>query len=170
MTNPFQLFGLPEQFPLDETALNTRYRELAAQFHPDRFAAASAFEQKQAVMMTAALNEAYRVLGNPLNRAACLLEKQGIHADAPEHTQFAPEFLMQQMEWREALAEARAENDTAALHALNGEIAAEYAKLLDALQAAFVSTQNPQQAAQLVRQGRFLAKMQQELAFSLPEN
>ncbi|QMT32829.1 Fe-S protein assembly co-chaperone HscB [Conchiformibius steedae DSM 2580] len=166
MPCPFTLFGLPEQFPLDETALDTRYRELAAQFHPDRAAAASAFEQKQAVMMSAAVNEAYRVLRHPLERAAYLLQKQNIDADAPEHTHFAPEFLMQQMAWREQLAEA---DDSAAIQALQAEIAAAYHELLAQLHSAFAAEQY-EAAAQLLRQGRFLDKMLKEIKNTLPDS
>ncbi|UOP04944.2 Fe-S protein assembly co-chaperone HscB [Conchiformibius kuhniae] len=165
MPCPFALFGLPEQFSVDTAALDTRYRELAAQFHPDRAAAASVFEQKQAVMMSAAVNEAYRVLRHPLERAAYLLKKQNIDADAPEHTQFAPEFLMKQMAWREQLAEA----ETAAeLSALRDETAADFAALLDELQAAFAAAQYDV-AAQLLRQGRFIDKMMREIKTKLPE-
>ena len=99
MSRAFQLFGLPVQFDLNAEQLHQQYRTLAAQFHPDRFAAASAFEQKQAMMMSAAINQAYEQLSHPLNRAAELLRAQNIDADAPEHTSFAPEFLMQQMQY-----------------------------------------------------------------------
>ena len=90
MNQYFTLFDIPVGFTLDEDTLEIRYRTLAARFHPDRFAAASAFEQKQAVMMSATVNEAYRTLKNPIDRAAYLLKEQGIDADAPEHTSFAP--------------------------------------------------------------------------------
>ena len=162
MNQHFTLFGLPETFQIDENALETRYRALAANCHPDKFASASAFEQKQAVMMAAAVNEAYRILKNPIDRAASLLMTQNIDADAPEHTAFAPEFLMQQMEWRETLAEARAAGDTAALNALERQVSAEQTALYGQLAAAF-DAQQYQTAAQLVRQGRFLNKMRQEI-------
>lgn len=166
--NPhFQLFGLPERFALDEAGLDSRYRVLAAQFHPDRSATASAFEQRQAVMMAAAVNEAYRVLRNPFDRAASLLQGQGIEADAPAHTAFPPEFLMQQMDWREQLAEARATGNEAALSALAGDIAAAREALCGRLQAAFEGG-HYEDAAQRVRQGRFLDKMAQEIAAALP--
>lgn len=161
--NPhFRLFGLPEQFDLDSAALQQTYRRLAAQFHPDKTATASAFEQKQAVMMAAAVNEAYRLLADPLHRAALLLQQQGIEADAPEHTAFAPEFLMRQMEWREALADARAAQDQHALQALADIIGAEETALHRQLAQDF-QTQAYQQAADHVRQGRFLAKLRQEI-------
>lgn len=168
MSNPFQIFGLPAQFDLNADDLAQRYRTLAAQFHPDKFAAQSAFEQKQAVMMSAAINEAYRQLSQPINRAAALLSQHGIDADAPEHTQFAAEFLMQQMQWRETLGDARMENDTATLSSLKAEIAQEQADLYVKINAHFLSG-SLDQAAQLVRQGRFLDKLQQEIQAALPE-
>ena len=158
MSQYFDLFQLPEGFALDEAELETRYRTLAARFHPDRYAAASAFEQKQAVMMSATVNEAYHTLKNPTDRAAYLLKQQGIDADAPEHTSFAPEFLMQQMEWRETLAEARAEQDRLLRIAAQQE-------LLRSLQQAFAARQY-EEAAQLVRQGRFLDKLAKEISAS----
>ena len=167
MSRAFQLFGLPVQFDLNAEQLHQQYRTLAAQFHPDRFAAASAFEQKQAMMMSAAINQAYEQLSHPLNRAAELLRAQNIDADAPEHTSFAPEFLMQQMQWRETLMDAQMEQDEAAMLALDAEIAAEQQTLLIQLRQAF-EQQQYESAAQLVRQGRFLDKMRQEIASALP--
>ncbi|MGF6147657.1 Hsc20 [Kingella potus] len=163
MSQYFDLFRLSEGFALDEAELETRYRTLAARFHPDRFTAASAFEQKQAVMMSATVNEAYRTLKKPTDRAAYLLKQQGIDADAPEHTAFAPEFLMQQMEWRETLAEARARQDQTVLDTLAAEIRAEQSALHDSLQQAF-DRREYETAAQLVRQGRFLDKLNQEIS------
>ncbi len=96
-----------------------------------------------------------------------MLQAQDIDADAPEHTQFAPEFLMQQMEWREALADARVEHNEQALQQLANEIRQEQQDLLQQLQQAF-SAQQYETAAQLVRQGRFLAKLQQEIQATLP--
>ena len=86
MPQYFQLFQLPPTFDIDSETVEQTYRQLAARFHPDKFAAASSFEQKQAVMMAATLNDAYRTLLSPIDRAAYLLKSQGIDADAPEHT------------------------------------------------------------------------------------
>ncbi|WII94037.1 Fe-S protein assembly co-chaperone HscB [Kingella negevensis] len=166
MSQYFQLFRLPETFELDLAALEQTYRTLAAQFHPDKFAAASAFEQKQAVMMSATINQAYTTLKHPIDRAAYLLKQQNIDADAPENTSFAPEFLTQQMEWREALAEANMENDTAALQKLHDEIAAEYATLQNQLAESF-RLPSYETAADQVRQGRFLSKMLRETEVAL---
>lgn len=163
MSQYFDLFQLPSEFDLDAEKLERTYRTLAARFHPDKFAAASAFEQKQAVMMASAVNEAYRMLKNPIDRAAYLLLQQNIDADAPEHTSFAPEFLMQQMEWRETLMDAQMEENAASLAGLDKEIAAEQTELQQNLRAAFAGKQY-EEAAQLVRQGRFLDKLRREIA------
>ena len=163
MSQYFTLFQLEPQFDIDTDSLEQNYRTLAARFHPDRFASASAFEQKQAVMMSSTVNEAYRTLKNPTDRAAYLLRQQGIDADAPEHTSFAPEFLMQQMEWRETLAEARGGQDQTALPALDKEISGAQQELWRDLREAF-RRQQYEDAAQLVRQGRFLYKLKKEIS------
>ena len=163
MSQYFTLFQLEPQFDIDTDSLEQNYRTLAARFHPDRFASASAFEQKQAVMMSSTVNEAYRTLKNPTDRAAYLLRQQGIDADAPEHTSFSPEFLMQQMEWRETLAEARGGQDQTALPALDKEISDAQQELWRDLREAF-RRQQYEDAAQLVRQGRFLDKLKKEIS------
>ncbi|EGZ45473.1 Fe-S protein assembly co-chaperone HscB [Neisseria wadsworthii] len=163
----FELFNLPPTFDIDKTAIEQIYRRLAAQFHPDKYAAASSFEQRQAMMMASTVNEAYRMLKSPTDRAAYLLQAQGINADAPEHTAFPPEFLMQQMEWRETLEDARAERNESALNALDQEITNEQDELLRRLSAAFAESQT-ETAAMLVRQCRFLDKLRKEIQSALP--
>lgn len=169
MYNYFQLFGLPEQFNIDNALLEQQYRALAAQFHPDRHASSSIFEQKQSVMMSSTINEAYHILKNPLDRAAYLLKKQNINADSPEHTHFPTEFLMQQMQWRESVQEARAQCDYATLQQLANDIHIEQEKLYENLDLSLTRA-DWQYAAQLVRQGRFLTKLQNEIIHALPEN
>lgn len=167
MSQYFTLFKLEPAFDIDIQQLEQTYRLLAAQFHPDKFASASAFEQKQAVMMASTLNEAYRVLKNPTERAAYLLRQQGIDADAPEHTAFAPEFLMQQMEWREALESARAAKSESAFAELEAETAAVRQSLRQQLQSAFAQQQY-ETAAELVRQNRFIDKLRREIQAAAP--
>ena len=166
MSQYFTLFQLEPAFDIDAENLEQTYRALAARFHPDKFASASAFEQKQAVMMSSTINDAYRTLKNPIDRAAYLLKTLGIDADAPEHTSFAPDFLMQQMEWRETLMEARAESDLKTLENLNDEIRAEQEKLFCDLKQSFARP-DYDTAAQQVRQGRFLDKLRNEISSAL---
>ena len=163
MSQYFNLFQLEPSFNIDTEALEQSYRALAARFHPDKFASASAFEQKQAVMMSSTINDAYRTLKSPIDRAAYLLKSQNIDADAPEHTSFSPEFLMQQMEWRETLMDAQMEQNHDAIRALDQEIQAVQSNLYQDLQQAF-EQQDYESAAQWVRHGRFLNKLRNEIA------
>ena len=163
MSQYFNLFQLKPSFNIDTEALEQTYRALAARFHPDKFASASAFEQKQAVMMSSTINDAYRTLKSPIDRAAYLLKSQNIDADAPEHTSFSPEFLMQQMEWRETLMDAQMEQNHDAIRALDQEIQEVQSSLYQDLQQAF-EQQDYESAAQWVRHGRFLNKLRKEIA------
>ena len=163
MSQYFNLFQLEPSFNIDTEALDQSYRALAARFHPDKFASASAFEQKQAVMMSSTINDAYRTLKSPIDRAAYLLKSQNIDADAPEHTSFSPEFLMQQMEWRETLMDAQIEQNHDAIRALDQEIQEVQSSLYQDLQRAF-EQQDYESAAQWVRHGRFLNKLRNEIA------
>ncbi|HFC8472402.1 Fe-S protein assembly co-chaperone HscB [Neisseria subflava] len=163
MSQYFNLFQLEPSFNIDTEALEQTYRALAARFHPDKFASASAFEQKQAVMMSSTINDAYRTLKSPIDRAAYLLKSQNIDADAPEHTSFSPEFLMQQMEWRETLMDAQMEQNHDAIRALDQEIQEVQSNLYQDLQQAF-EQQDYESAAQWVRHGRFLNKLRNEIA------
>ena len=163
MSQYFNLFQLEPSFNIDTEALEQTYRSLAAQFHPDKFAYASAFDQKQAVMMSSTINDAYRTLKSPIDRAAYLLKSQNINADAPEHTSFSPEFLMQQMEWRETLMDAQMEQNHDAIRALDQEIQEVQSNLYQDLQQAF-EQQDYESAAQWVRHGRFLNKLRNEIA------
>lgn len=163
MSQYFNLFQLEPSFNIDTEALEQTYRALAARFHPDKFASASAFEQKQAVMMSSTINDAYRTLKSPIDRAAYLLKSQNIDADAPEHTSFSPEFLMQQMEWRETLMDAQMEQNHDAIRALDQEIQEVQSSLYQDLQQAF-EQQDYESAAQWIRHGRFLNKLRKEIA------
>ena len=163
MSQYFNLFQLEPSFNIDTEALEQTYRALAARFHPDKFASASAFEQKQAVMMSSTINDAYRTLKSPIDRAAYLLKSQNIDADAPEHTSFSPEFLMQQMEWRETLMDAQMEQNHDAIRALDQGIQEAQSNLYQDLQQAF-EQQDYESAAQWVRHGRFLNKLRNEIA------
>jgi len=102
----FTLFGLPARYEVDEAALDAAYRTVQSQAHPDRFANAGDAERRVAMQWAAHANEAYRTLRQPLKRAIYLLHLRGVDIQAESNTAMAPEFLMQQMEWREALQEA----------------------------------------------------------------
>jgi molecular chaperone HscB len=109
--NHFELFGLPPAFDLDLAALDNRYRELQREVHPDRFVAAPQAEQRASMELATRVNDAYRTLKSPVERARYLLKLNGVDPQFETNTSMPAEFLTQQMELREALEEAvEAEN------------------------------------------------------------
>lgn len=129
----FQLFGLPRRFAVDTAALDRRYLELQREVHPDRFATAGDAEQRLSVQRSTRINAAYQALKTPLSRARYLLELAGVDAAIETSTAMPADFLMRQMEWREALEEAGASGDPARLddldQRLRGELTQRYAMI-----------------------------------------
>ena len=163
----FQLFDLPPRFALDVAALDSAYRSVQGQVHPDRFAAGTAAESRVAMQWATQANEAYRTLKSPLKRAAYLCERAGVPIDAESNMTMPTEFLTQQLQWREALDDARAAADAASLQALNNETIAERDNLLDQIGRALDVESDPVRAASLVRQLMFIEKFGTEIASGL---
>ncbi len=111
----FSLFGLSACFDLDVDVLERAWRAVAAQVHPDRYATGSPAERRVAMQWAARANEAYRQLHDPLLRARYLCERAGVDLQVETNTAMDPAFLLQQMEWREMLAQARHNETTYAL-------------------------------------------------------
>lgn len=101
--NYFELFGLPLQFEVEERELAERYKGLQRQLHPDTVAVADAGRKRFAAQASAHVNEAYRILRSPVDRAGYLLEQAGYKPDSGAGGQLPPEFLMQQIQLREEL-------------------------------------------------------------------
>jgi molecular chaperone HscB len=160
--NHFELLGLPAAFALDAARLEQRYRELQSRVHPDRFAAASEAERRVAMQWATRANEAYRTLRDPLARARYLLSLKGYDTGEESNTAMPPDFLMQQMEWREAAAEARAERDLEALARLRAELDAARGEMLESLGRA-LDAANYDAGCSLVRKLRFLEKLDEEI-------
>ena len=110
-SNDFELFDLTPQFAQDRPAIDTRWKELQREAHPDKFAAQGAAAQRVAMQWSVRINEAYQRLKDPLKRAAYLCELNGAAVNAENNTAMPSAFLMQQMEWREALDEAVSAED-----------------------------------------------------------
>jgi len=107
----FQLFGLPRAFDVDAAQLDSRYRELQRIMHPDRYASAGDHERRLAMQQATRINEGYQTLKDPLKRGRYLLELGGFVFSDQHHTTRDPEFLMRQMELREALGAVRTAGD-----------------------------------------------------------
>jgi molecular chaperone HscB len=156
----FTLFGLPAAFVLDRAALDRCWRALQAQVHPDRFAAEGAAAQRIAMQWAVRVNEAYSRLKDPLRRAALLCELRGVAVDAENNTAMPPAFLMQQMEWREALDDARGLADVQSLEA---EVLAHEQQLFATLADTLDRSGDTAGAAQQVRALMFVGRFRQDI-------
>jgi molecular chaperone HscB len=155
----FELFGLPQTYALDRDRLDAAYRELQNTVHPDRFAAQPDAEQRVAMQWATQVNEAYQTLKHPVNRGVYLLQLQGIDALHAGNTRMAPSFLMQQMEWRETIDEARAGKRVDALDALSDDLRAAHRRIETKLAELIDSAHDYEAATEAVRQLRFMDKL-----------
>jgi len=162
----FSLFGLPARFDLDPQVLETAWRTVAAQVHPDRFATASPAERRVAMQWAARANEAYRLLRDPLLRARYLCEQAGIDLQTESNTSMDTAFLMQQMTWREMLDDAR--DDADALAALQAELQDARVQMRDTLTRLLDEQRDYAAAGLKVREWMFVEKLAQELAHAHP--
>jgi len=110
-SNDFELFDVPMKFAQDRAVLDARWKELQREVHPDKFAAQGAAAQRIAMQWSVRINEAYQRLKDPLKRASYLCELHGAPINAENNTAMSTEFLMQQMQWREALDDAKTVQD-----------------------------------------------------------
>jgi molecular chaperone HscB len=161
--NHYDLFGMPVAFAVDAGRLEKSYRELQSQVHPDRFAAGSEAERRVAMQWATRANEAYRTLRDPVDRARYLLGLKGYDTGEETNTSMPPDFLMQQMEWRETVAEARASRNAQRLQGLRDEIARARADMLEVLARAIDADANYEAGCSLVRKLRFLEKIEEEI-------
>jgi len=126
----FQLFAVPATFAQDRAVLDARWKELQREAHPDRFAAQGAAAQRVAMQWSVRINEAYQRLKDPIRRASYICELNGAPLNAENNTAMPGAFLMQQMEWREALDDAR---DIAAVEVLQEDVETTRARALSSL-------------------------------------
>lgn len=118
-SNDFELFGISQQFAQDRAVLDARWKELQREAHPDKFAAQGDAAQRIAMQWSVRINEAYQRLKDPLKRAAYLCELAGAPINAHSNTAMPAAFLLQQMQWREDLDDARTDD---ALNALRENV------------------------------------------------
>jgi molecular chaperone HscB len=165
--NHFELFDLPVAFAIDVERLDRDYREVQGRVHPDRFASAPEGERRLSMQWATQANEAYRTLREPLLRARYLLALKGYDTAEEDNTAMPADFLMEQMDWREQAADARAAKDVAALAELRRTIDARRAAMHGDLGKSLGSGGNYEAACVLVRKLRFLDKLGEEVQDAL---
>ncbi|MCB1886993.1 MAG: Fe-S protein assembly co-chaperone HscB [Rhodocyclaceae bacterium] len=163
----FALFGLPRAFRIDREALERSYLGLQQQVHPDRHAHLPEADKRRALQWATRVNEAFQALRRPLTRARYLLELAEVDAALETNTAMSPEFLMEQMEWREAVGEASEAGDMDELDALHRRLRAQAAGIEETLAAQLDDAHDHAAAAETVRRLMFLDKLDQEIEDAL---
>jgi len=163
--NHFDLFGLQPKFNLDPSALEQAYRGIQSRVHPDKFVHASDAERRASMQSATKVNEAYRTLKSPLARAHNLLALHHVDVHSESNTAMPPEFLLEQMQWREAVEEAaeRAGELAALASRLGRELQERYAQLERHLD----GESDYARAADLVRKLMFLERLREEIGDAL---
>jgi len=157
--NHFSLFDLPPTFRLDLALLDRRYLEMQSKVHPDRFASAGEAEKRLSLQWATRVNEAYQTLRKPLARARYLLHLAAHDLGSENNALMPADFLVEQMEWREAVAEARAAGEHHELERLHHRLQREMRERHDEIAVLLDDRPDLEQAADRVRRLMFLEKL-----------
>lgn len=165
---PFARLGVGEpRFVIDDAALERAWLSRSRAVHPDRYARKTDGERRAAAQQTAALNDAWRAIRAPFDRAAWLVRSIGV--DEPRLPQQA---LVDFMELREEAAEGDAARAAVVERCATRfrEVMARAAVELAAIDAASgwtnpspASTTHAKRAAALLAEARTLARLVADL-------
>jgi molecular chaperone HscB len=120
----FAVLGVPRRYDLDLATVEAAYKDLSRKLHPDRFARADARARRASLQRTVQLNEAWRALKDPLKRAEYLLELAGVKIATDDGgarsggVGASPALLLEMLELREELGDARTGHDDAKVRRL----------------------------------------------------
>src|SRR4051812_11122170 len=163
LSNHFDLFNLEPAYAVNGAALEQAYRDLQALIHPDRYAQAGDAERLASLQLTTRVNEAYRTLRDPVQRAKHLLELHGVDVAFETNTQMPTDFLMQQLEIREELEGAQAKKDFAFLDGLKSKLKSQRQALEAQIGESIDAKNDYAGAAELVRKLMFLQRIDEEI-------
>ncbi len=162
--DPFETLGIEPSFDLDLSAVERRHRELSKTLHPDRYVGRPAAERRQALGRAIEVNAAWRALKDPVRRAEALLARHGIPVGETEEPRANPELLMQMMELRESLSEARQQKDLRTVAALAARVGAEEERVRAALSARFSAATADEELVRLLGELRYYRRFLEEAA------
>jgi len=161
-SNFFDLFGIEKKYALDRRQLRDRFRAMQKEFHPDNFANATDHDRRISAQYASLINEAYTTLSDPVSRGQYMLSLAGVSTDEEQDTRMDPEFLMQQIELREELDDARSASPDALrvlLARVDEDFSARVSQLTDILdEASDLDT-----ARHRVRELQFFSRLRNEI-------
>jgi len=151
----FALFDLPRRQTLDIPDMERRYQTLQASVHPDKHAHLGETARRVSLQMATKVNEAWLTLKHPGKRAAYLLQLLGV--DRP--VTMSADFLMRQMEDREAVMGAHEDQDVQALERLHDRVKNDISSQHHQLQQAMDERHDFPMAAEIVCALQFQEKL-----------
>jgi molecular chaperone HscB len=160
LKNHFELLGLAPAFALEPAQLDRAYRDIQSKIHPDRFAQAGEAERRASMQWTTQVNEAYRTLKSPVQRAKYLLELNGVDVAFETDTAMPADFLVEQMELRENLERAR---DVELLGRIRKNLMADKKTIETQIAECIDSTHDHAGAKELVRKLMFLERFDEDI-------
>jgi molecular chaperone HscB len=120
--DPFATLGVERRYDVDLQALERTHRQLSRALHPDRYVGSTAAEKREALARAVEVNEAWRIVRNPLRRAEALLSLSGVALGEDREASPEAEFLLEILEQREALSDARRARDRKAVQRLAKDV------------------------------------------------
>jgi molecular chaperone HscB len=110
----FAFFGFDKTLTIDAGELQRRYYMLSRQLHPDRYTRATETERNFSLEATSILNDGYRILRDPVQRAEYILKESGFDIGEQRSKDVPPELLEEVFDLNMALDVLRS-GDTQAL-------------------------------------------------------
>ena len=103
----FALFDLPRKLWIEMAGLEQKFLQMSWKLHPDNFVNAPVEEQERSLKRSSEVNDAYRILRDPVARVEYLLEIEGARKEGEHKQQAPPELLEEVFELNESLDELR---------------------------------------------------------------
>lgn len=116
--NPFATLGIHPSFDVDLVAAERAHRELSRALHPDKFIGTGPSERRAALGKAVEVNEAWRIVRDPIRRAEALLRLAGVPTGENDAPKPPADFLIEILEQREALSDAKRARDLDAVQGM----------------------------------------------------
>jgi molecular chaperone HscB len=167
-SDAFALLGLTPRFDVEPEQLEKLFFERSKELHPDRFATSPANERVAALSKARALNDAYQVLRREVSRAEYLLEREGIVIG--DNERLDPELVMELLEEREVLAEARQAGDLARIETLQASMQKRRRAALDRVRELFAQSGDRAEIKQQLILLRYIERYLEECDSALDQD